>query len=57
MRQAQVRYFKERTRSALKESKELEQDVDARLSFLMVQRGIHPTQAALPLDQKPSWPT
>lgn len=39
MRQAQIRYFKERTQSALKESKRLEKEVDARLEFLYAQSG------------------
>lgn len=33
MRQAQIRYFKDRTQSALRESKRLEQQVDTRLAY------------------------
>ena len=40
MRQAQRRYFKERTQTALKESKRLEQEVDAQVEFLTVQLGV-----------------
>ena len=39
MRQAQKRYFKDRTQSALKESKRLEALVDLRLEFLAAQAG------------------
>lgn len=49
MRLAQKRYFAERTQSALKESKRLEKEVDARLEFLAVQQG---TQ--LPLESSQS---
>ena len=36
MREAQRRYFKERTQSALKEAKRLEEQVDAQAEFLHV---------------------
>lgn len=47
MRQAQKTYFKERTQTTLKEAKRLEQEVDARLAFLIVQAA--DTQIGLPL--------
>ena len=40
MREAQRTYFKDRTQSALKESKRLEREVDAQVEFLKVQLGI-----------------
>ena len=36
MREAQKRYFRDRTQTALKESKRLEQAVDERVKFLQV---------------------
>ena len=39
MRSAQRRYFRDKTQSALKESKRLEKEVDARLELLIVQAG------------------
>lgn len=49
MREAQRTYFKERTQSALKESKRLEREVDAVLEFLSVQTG---TQLSMPLESE-----
>jgi len=50
MREAQKRYFRDRTQTALKESKRLEQEVDERVRFLEVN---NPSlrQAELPVTQ------